>query len=91
MKWIAALLALSLTACETAPAKPPVAVQVKVAVPVPCKEPEPACQVPAYDAAKKEQPMDDRVKLFRAEAIEQADCLRLYRAALERCRAPIVP
>jgi hypothetical protein len=89
MRSIAALLVLgSLTGCAT-PEAPPSAVEVKVAVPVACQEervPEPVCTRPAYNQARQHHPMDDRVKLLRAEAIEQADCLRQYKDALAACR-----
>ncbi len=58
MRLTGALLALSclaLAGCQTRP-DPPSAVEVKVAVPVPCAVPEPQCSAPAYNAAKKEQP-----------------------------------
>jgi len=55
-------------------------------VPVPCAVPEPQCSAPAYNAAKKEQPADQKAKLLRAEAIGQEDCLRRYREALAACR-----
>jgi len=85
-----ALLALAvncfaLAGCQTRP-DPPSPVEVKVAVPVPCAVPEPQCPAPAYDAAKKEQPADQKAKLLRAEAISQEDCLRRYREALAACR-----
>jgi hypothetical protein len=88
MRLTGALLAVScfaLAGCQTRP-DPPSAVEVKVAVPVPCAVPEPQCSTPAYDAAKKEQPADQKAKLLRAEAISQEDCLRRYREALAACR-----
>lgn len=92
MRSIAAALVLSLplmgASCPEQPS-PPSAVEVRVPVPVPCKVAEPECQVPAYNGAKKEQPMDDRLKLLRAEAIEQADCIRRYREALASCREAV--
>ena len=88
MRLTGALLALSclaLAGCQTRP-DPPSAVEVKVAVPVPCAVPEPQCSAPAYNAAKKAQPADQKAKLLRAEAIGQEDCLRRYREALAACR-----
>lgn len=75
--------------CASDTQMPPSAVTVKVGVPIPCREPEPACQAPAYNGATKDQPIDARAALLRAEAIEQADCLRLYKEALARCRSPV--
>jgi hypothetical protein len=89
-KFYAALLVLSLLTltgftCQERP-DPPSAVEVRVAIPVPCTVPEPQCSAPAYDAARKEQPADQKAKLLRAEAIGQEDCLRRYREALSACR-----
>ena len=67
---------------------PPVAVQVRVAVPGPCGVAHPECRAPAYDAAQKDMPGDTRIKLLRAEAAEREDCLRRYRLALDACRTP---
>lgn len=87
MKSTAAILISTLIAgCTTPPAPPPMPVEVKVAVPIPCEVPEPQCPVPAYDGAAKSQPMDDRIKLLRVEAIEQGECLRQYQEALKACR-----
>jgi len=69
--------------------KPPVAVEVKVAVPVACQEEVPQCQAPAYDAASPEMAIDQKVQLMRVEMKQQADCVRRYDEALERCRAPL--
>lgn len=92
MRSTAALLcALALSACATTtcpPEKPPTPVAVHDAVPVPCEEPDPTCSAPAYDAAKKDDPADVKVKLLRAESIAREDCVRLYREALGRCRTP---
>ena len=76
-----------LAGCATEPPLPPVPVEIQVPVAVPCEIPVPACEAPAYDAATKDQAMDLRVKLLRVEAIEQADCLKRTREALEACRA----
>lgn len=91
MKSTAALLvalswALLGASCQERPA-PPSAVEVKVAVAVPCEVAEPQCRAPAYDAARKEMAGDAKVKLLRAEAALQEDCLRRYRDALAVCRA----
>lgn len=75
-----------LAGCATEP-KPPVPVEIRVPVAVPCEIPVPACPAPAYDQATKADPMDLKVKLLRVEAIEQADCLKRTREALEACRA----
>ena len=88
MRLTGALLALSclaLAGCQTRPDSPS-AVEVKVAMPVPCAVPEPQCSAPAYNAAKKDQAADQKAKLLRAEAIGQEDCLRRYREALAACR-----
>jgi len=76
---------LALAGCQTRPDSPS-AVEIKVAVPVPCAVPEPQCSAPAYNAAKKDQAADQKAKLLRAEAIGQEDCLRRYREALAACR-----
>jgi len=81
------LLAILLAGCASTPPAPPVPIETKVLVEIPCQIEVPACQAPAYDQATKDQPMDLRVKLLRVEAIEQADCLARTRAALEACRA----
>ena len=81
-------LLLAGASCETQRESPPVAVETKVAVPVPCDIPEPQCVAPAYDAARKEQPGDVKVRLLRAESITQADCLRRFKEALAACREP---
>jgi hypothetical protein len=87
MKSLAALLVLvSLAGCATEPVAPPVPVEVKVAVPVPCDVPEPQCVAPAYDTAIPDMPGDTKVRLLRAEAVTQSDCLRQYRRALAACR-----
>lgn len=95
MRSIAAILASSLllagASCEQPRQAPPVPVEVKVVVPVPCQEEVPQCRSPAYDTAKKEQAGDAKVKLLRAEAITQAACLEAFRRALERCRATLPP
>lgn len=92
MRSIAALLAASSLAlmgasCEERPT-PPVAVEIRVPVPIPCQVPDPQCESPAYDQARKEQPGDVKVRLLRAETATQQDCLRQYRAAMMACRAP---
>lgn len=69
-------------------ASPPSAVEVRVAVPVPCRVPEPECSTPAFNSARKEQEGDVKLKLLRAETVQAADCLRRYREALASCRAP---
>lgn len=71
--------------CEKRP-DPPSAVEVDRVVEVACRIPEPQCSAPGYNAAKKEQEGDVKLRLLRAEVIEQEDCLRLYRKALEACR-----
>jgi len=81
------ILAALLAGCAGPEPKPPVPVEIQVPVAVPCEIEVPACQAPAYDAATKDQPMDLRVRLLRVEAIEQAECLKRTRAALEACRA----
>lgn len=81
------LLAALLAGCGGLEVRPPVPVEVQVPVAVPCEIPVPECPTPAYDNAGKDQPMDLRVKLLRVEAIEQAECLKRTRAALEACRA----
>lgn len=73
--------------CENRP-DPPSAVEVPTAVAVPCPVPEPQCRVPAYNAARKDLPADQKVKLLRAEVIGYEDCLRRYREALTACRTP---
>lgn len=78
---------LSGAACQERPTTPPVPVEVKVAVPTPCTVPEPHCQSPAYDSARRDQPGDVLVRLLRAETAQQAECLREYRRALAACRA----
>jgi len=72
--------------CENRP-DPPSAVEVRVAVPVPCRVPEPQCHTPAYNAATKELAADRKARLLRAEVIGYEDCLRRYREALAACRA----
>ena len=91
MKSTTALLALVsstwlLASCGTTRPDPPSAVEVKVAVPVPCRIPEPQCATPAYDAARRDQDGDLRLRLLRAETAAYADCVRLYRLALSACR-----
>lgn len=89
MKSIAALLTSWLlmgASCQEP--SPPSAVEVKVAVPVPCQVPEPECSMPAFNGAKKEQEGDVKLRLLRAETVQAADCLRRYRKALAACRAP---
>jgi len=76
--------------CQERPA-PPSAVEIKVGVPIACKVAEPECRAPAYDAARKEMQGDVKVKLLRAEAALQEDCLRRYRDALAVCRKPVAP
>lgn len=76
--------------CQERP-DPPAAVEVKVAIPVPCRVAEPQCAAPAYDAATKGQDGDLRIRLLRAETAEQADCLRRYRDALASCRQEVPP
>jgi hypothetical protein len=71
--------------CENRP-DPPSAVEIRVAVPVPCQVAEPQCKTPAYDAAKKDMPGDRKAKLLRAEVINYEDCVRRYREALASCR-----
>lgn len=84
MKSIAALLALSsLVACASAPGT---TTETRVAVPVPCRIPDPVCKAPVYDAASKSQPMDTRVRMLRAEIANYEDCVRLYQEALTACR-----
>ena len=89
MKSTAVILALSWAlmgaTCQERP-DPPVGIVTKVAVPVPCRVPEPVCKAPAYDAARKAQPGDTKAKLLRAEVIGYEDCVRLYREALAACR-----
>lgn len=90
MRFHAALLLASswvlFGACAPVRPDPPSAVEVKVAVPVPCRVPEPLCPLPAYDSARPEQPGDVKVRLLRVEAAQQAECLREYRRALAACR-----
>ena len=90
MKTVALLLASSFllagASCENRP-DPPSAVEIKVAVPVPCRVPIPVCFAPAYDSATKEMEGDRKVKLLRAETASQADCLRVFKLALEACRS----
>lgn len=83
---LATCLLLAGASCEQQRPDPPVPVAVKEAVPVFCQVPEPECRVPAYDAAQREMAGDVKVKLLRAEAVTQEDCVRLYRLALAACR-----
>lgn len=71
--------------CEQRP-DPPSAVEVKVAVPVPCQVPEPECRAPSYNSATKDMPGDKKTKLLRVEIIGYEDCVRRYREALAACR-----
>ena len=96
MKTTAVLLALCFllagASCETRP-DPPSAVEVRVAVPVPCRVPLPECAAPAFDSATKDAPGDASLRLLRAEVASQADCIRRLLDALEVCRSalPISP
>jgi hypothetical protein len=81
------LLTMLLAGCAAPEPRPPVPVEIQVPVAVPCQIEVPSCQAPAYDEATKDQAMDLRLKLLRAEAIEQAECLARTRGALEACRA----
>lgn len=87
-KLIGVLCVVSLLAgcASTQEPRPPSAVTVEVAVEVPCRIPEPQCSVPAFDRATKGQEGDVLLRLLRAEAVEQEDCLRRYREALAACR-----
>lgn len=80
-------LLLAGASCERRPDPPPVPVVVDRAVPVPCRIEAPVCPSPAYDSAKKGQPMDVRVALLRVEAAQREACLAKFREALEACRA----
>lgn len=71
--------------CQERP-DPPVTTITKVPVPIPCRVPEPVCQAPAYNDARKDMQGDQKAKLLRAEAVSQADCVRQYREALATCR-----
>lgn len=89
MRLITALLASSFllmgATCQERP-DPPSAVEVKVAVPVPCQVQEPSCAAPAYDSAKKDQDGDFRIRVLRAETSAYWLCVKLYREALAACR-----
>lgn len=82
---VAVSLLLMGASCEPRPS-PPVPVDAPREIPVPCKIPEPTCDAPAYDVAKKEQDGDIKVRLLRAETAAYEDCLRKYRIALQACQ-----
>lgn len=81
---------LSGASCEQRP-DPPTTVEVRVPVPVPCDATEPERPAWAFDAATKEQPLDDHVKKMRAELKQRMAYEAQVLAALRQClRAPKV-
>ncbi|GAC1030873.1 hypothetical protein thsps21_17000 [Pseudomonas sp. No.21] len=75
-----------LSGCSTGVQPAPELVEVKVPVPVPCKAVAPAVPAFAVDSLALDAPIDQQMKVLRAERLQRIGYERELMAALEACR-----